>query len=89
VQDRARAQRYQAMLDKMRLLRGRLGAVRAAAATGDGEAVVRFVIALNEELAQDHRQFLAGLEGATQALNDLQTHLDALQKQPPPKSAAE
>jgi MFS family permease len=78
-QDRRNAERYARTRDALVLLYGRLDAVRKAVAGGDRAPLTAFVIAVHDQLASEHRQWLAGAEGAKEAIAKLEESLKTLQ----------
>jgi hypothetical protein len=80
-QDRRNAERYERTLTTLLALRERLDEVRAAAATGNREPVLRFMEAVNEQLSLEHREWLESSESMRTSLGLLES---ALQQSRPP-----
>ena len=74
-QDRRNAERYLRTRETLDGIAARLGAVREAAAQGNGAAVKEFMAAIDEQVSLEHRQWLEGSEAAAAALAKLEQSL--------------
>jgi hypothetical protein len=63
-------------------LRGRLDALRSAAATGQRDVVKQFVAAVHEQLSTEHRQWLGEAEAIQPAIDKLDEELSKLRPKP-------
>jgi cytochrome c biogenesis protein CcdA len=68
--------------DALRLFKGKLDDVRAAAIAGEREPVQQFVAAINEQLVAEHRQWLAAAQDVQPALERLDDTLSKLKSNP-------
>lgn len=81
-QDRRNAERYDRTYSALMAITGQLDAVRVAAEAGQAEAVGAFGAAVNEQVSNEHRQWLDGQEAAREALARIEKALT------PPEAAA-
>jgi hypothetical protein len=72
-QDRRNAERYARTRSALRGLRGRLDEVREAVSKGNRQALAEFVVAVNDQISLEHRQWLE----ATEATKEVTARLDA------------
>jgi len=84
-QSRRNAEKYSATCDALSLLKRKLDDVRSAAAAGERAPVKQFVTAAQEQIAAEHRQWLAAaqsMQPAIDKLDDMLSNLKPKQKQP-------
>ena len=77
-QDRRNAERYSRTADALVAISYRLDVVRKAASVGNGTAVAEFIDAVNEQVSNEHRQWLEGAESAKSAIARLEMALGDL-----------
>lgn len=75
-QDRRNAERYDRTYSALMAITAKLDQVRAAVEAGRPEAAGAFVQAVNEQISNEHRQWLEGQEAAQEALARIETALD-------------
>jgi hypothetical protein len=81
-QDRRNAERYARTLDALEKLKGKLGDVREAAATGPGTLVDEFAAAVHEQLSLEHRQWRETGESSDSAAARLEKALADTRNRP-------
>jgi hypothetical protein len=76
-QDRRNGERYRATHEVLEVLSGKFDAVRAELAGGNREATLAYVKVVNEQLAAEHKQWLAVMEGSEAVVAKLESALEA------------
>lgn len=77
-QSRRNAERYANTSDALAMLKGKLDAVRTAAAAGEREPVKQFVAAAHEQISAEHKQWLAAEQAIQPAIDKLDDTLSKL-----------
>jgi hypothetical protein len=86
-QDRRNGERYRATHEVLVELSARLGTVEEELAAGNREATLAYVKVVNEQLAAEHKQWLAVMEGSEAVVAKLESALAATREEarkPPP-----
>jgi len=82
-QNRRNMERYAKASDAISLLKKKIDQVRAAAAAGEREPMKQFVAAVHEQLAAEHREWLAAAQSIQPAIDKLDDALAKLQQKRP------
>lgn len=90
-QSRRNMEQYSNACDALTLLKRKLDDVRIAAAAGEREPIRQFVAAAHEQIASEHRQWLAAAQNIQPAIDKLEDTLSKLKSTPrePQAAAAE
>jgi hypothetical protein len=80
-QDRRNGERYRATLRVLQTLAGRFDAVKAELTGGNRAATLAYVKVVNEQLAAEHKQWLAVMEGSEAVVAKLESALAATREE--------
>jgi hypothetical protein len=76
-QDRRNGERYRSSKEALRELEGRFSDIREEVEKGNAQAMLEYVKIVNDQLAADHRQWLAGMEASREVAAKLEEALAA------------